>query len=108
MLRQRLISPSPCCLIYTKKEEVEIRHVPSYYDKNQLYSLESTQLVFFDQIYIQQINGPPTTSWLNEYKVSFPRDKDGKVDVENSIYDMNYRQKKQRFIIRRKEDSVLA
>ena len=52
-----------------KNEEVERRHVPSYYDKNQHYFLASTQLVFFDQIHIQQISGPPTTSQINEYNV---------------------------------------
>ena len=36
----------------------------------------------FDEIYIQQTSGPPTTSWLNEYKVSFKGDKDGKLDVK--------------------------
>ena len=36
---------------------------------------------------LQNISGPPTTSRLNEYNILFPRDKYGKVDVENDIYD---------------------
>ena len=56
--------------------------------KNQLPSLSSTQLVFFDTINIQQSCGPSTTSHLNKYNISFPEDKEGKVDVENCVYDM--------------------
>ena len=49
-----------------KMEEVDIRRVTSYYDKNQLPFLASTQIVFFDEIYIQQISGPLTRSHINE------------------------------------------
>ena len=71
-----------------KSDELEVGHVLSYYNKNQLPSLASTQLIFFYEIHIQQISGSSTTSWLNEYTISFPRDKDGKLDEENGIYDM--------------------
>ena len=40
-------------LVYYKREEVEIRHKPTWYDKEKLPSLTSTQLVFFDEIHIQ-------------------------------------------------------
>ena len=38
--------------------------------------------------YILKISGPPKKSQINEYNVSFPRDKDRKVDAKNGIYDM--------------------
>ena len=41
------------------------RHEPSWYDKEELPSLTSTQLVFFDEIHIQQMCGPPVTSSVN-------------------------------------------
>ena len=47
-----------------KMEEVEIRHVPSCYDKTQLPSLTSTQLVFFDEVHVKQVCGRPSTSLL--------------------------------------------
>ena len=37
--------------VYYKREEVEIRHEQSWYEKEQLSSLTSTQLVFFDEIH---------------------------------------------------------
>ena len=49
-----------------KREEVEIRHVPSCYDKTQLPSLTSTQLVFFDEVRVKQVCGPPSTSPSND------------------------------------------
>ena len=45
-----------------KRQEVEIRHEQSWYDKEQLPSLTSTQLVLFDEVHIQQVSGPPVTS----------------------------------------------
>ena len=48
---------------------MEIRHVPSYYDKKQIPSLTYIQLVLFDKVYTKQVSGPPTTSWLNEYNI---------------------------------------
>ena len=91
-----------------EREEIEIIHVLYYYDKDQLPYLVSTKLVFFDEIHIQKSCGLPTTSWLNEYIVSFTRYKEVKVDVESGIYHMNNSPKKQRFSMRRNEDSVLA
>ena len=59
---------------YYKREEVELRHEPSWYDKEELPSLTSTQLVFFDEIHIQKYFGPPVTSSVNEHNIWFPRD----------------------------------
>ena len=58
--------------------------------------MESTQILFFDEIHIQQISGLLTTSRLNEYNL-FLRDKYGEVDLENGIYDMNNKPKKATF-----------
>ena len=41
--------------------------------KNQLPSLTSNQLVFFEEVHVKQVSEPPTTSRLNEYNVVFPR-----------------------------------
>ena len=49
-----------------KREEVEIRHVPSCCDKTQLPSLTSTQLVFLDEVHFKQVCGPPSTSPSND------------------------------------------
>ena len=57
-----------------KSYEMEIRHVPSCYEKKQLPSLTSTQLVFFDEVNIEQASRPPTTSRVNDYNVLLPRD----------------------------------
>ena len=80
-----------------KREEVEIRHVPSCYDKNQLHSLTFTQLIFFDKVHVKQVNGPPTPSRLNEYNVLFPRNEEGKEDVKRGVYETNNQPKKAAF-----------
>ena len=72
-----------------KREEVEIRPVLSCYDKNQIPSLISIQLVLFDKVHIKQVSRPPTTIQNNEYKVLFPIYEERKVDVERDVYDMN-------------------
>ena len=76
---------------------MEIRHVPSYYDKNQLLSLTSTKLVFFENIHIKQVCGLPATSWVNDYNVLFPRNEEGKVDAGRGIYEMSNQPKKSTF-----------
>ena len=76
---------------------MEIRHLPSCYDKNQLPSFTSTHLVLFDRVHIKEVSGPPTTSWVNEYKVLFPRDEEDKVDVERGVYDTNNQPKRATF-----------
>ena len=78
-------------------EEVEIRHEPSWYDKEQLPSLKSTQVVLSDEIHIQQVSGPPVTSKENENNIRFPIDKEGNIDVKNGKYDTNNQPKKATF-----------
>ena len=80
-----------------KREEVEIRHVPSCYDKNHIPSLTSTQLVFFDEVHVKQVCGPPTTSRVNGYNVLFPRNEEGKVDVKRGVYETKNQPKKATF-----------
>ena len=65
--------------------------------KNQLLSLTSTQIVFFDKIHVKQVSGPPTTSQVNDYNVLFPRYEKGEVDLERGVYDMNNQQNKATF-----------
>ena len=64
-------------------------HVQSCYDKTQLPSLTSTQLVFFDKVHVKQVCGPTATSLSNECNIVFPRNEDGEVDVERGVYDTN-------------------
>ena len=83
--------------VYYKREEVEIRHEPSWYDKEQLPYLTLTQLVLFNEVHIQQVSGPPVTSKVNEHNIRFPRDEEGNVDVKNGIYGTNNQPKKATF-----------
>ena len=73
---------------------MEIRHEPSWYDKEKLPSMTSTQLIFFNEVHIQQVSGPPVTSKLNEDNIRFPRDEEGNIDVKNGKYDTNDQFKK--------------
>ena len=83
--------------VFYTREEVEIRHEFSWYNKEQLPSLTSTQLVFFDEIHIQKMCGPPVTSKVNEHKIRFPRDEEGNVDVKNGQYGTKNQPKKATF-----------
>ena len=74
-----------------------IRHVPSCYDKNQLPSLTSTQLVLFEEVHVRQVCRPPTTSRVNECNVLFPRNEEGKVDVKIGVYETDNQPKKSTF-----------
>ena len=76
---------------------MEIRHEPSWCNKEKLPSLTSTQLVYFDEIHVQQVCGPPLTSKVNKHNIWFPRDKDGNVDVKNGQYGKNNQPKKATF-----------
>ena len=80
-----------------KREEVEIRHVPSCYDKSHIPSLTSTQLVFFDGVHVKQVYGPPSTSRSNECNILFPRNEEEEVDVERCVYDTNNQPKIESF-----------
>ena len=79
------------------REEVETRHVPPCYNKKHISSLTSTQLLFFDKVHVKQVSGPPTKSQVNDYKVLFPRDEEGKVDVERGVYGMKNQPKRENF-----------
>ena len=83
--------------VYYKREEVEIRHEPSWYDKEQLPPLTSTQLVFFNDIHVQQVFGPPVTSKVNKHNIRCPRDEEGNVDDKNVQYRTNNQPKKATF-----------
>ena len=83
--------------VYYKWEEVETSHVPSWYDKEQLPYLTSTQLVFFYEFHIQQVSGSPTTSKCNEYNIRFLIYEDGNIDVKRGKYDTNNQPKKVTF-----------
>ena len=76
---------------------MEIRHVPYCYDKNQLPSLTSTQLILFDEVCVKKVSGPPTTSRVNDYNVLFPRNEEGKVDVKIGVYETNNQPNKETF-----------
>ena len=78
-------------------EEVEIRHEPSWYGKEKIPSLTSTQLLFFDEIHVQHFCGPPVTSKVNEHNIRFPRDEEGNVDIKNGQYGTNNQPKKATF-----------
>ena len=84
-------------LVIYKKGKVEIRHEPSWYDKEQLPYLTSTQLILFDEVHIKQVSGPPMTRKFNEHKIRFPRDEEGNIDVKTGKYDTNNQPKKADF-----------
>ena len=73
-------------LVNYKREEAETRHAPSWYEKEQITYLTSTQLVFLDEVHIQQVSGPPTTSKFNEHNIRFPRDENGNINVKRGKY----------------------
>ena len=76
---------------------MEKNHVPSWYDKEQLPSLASTQFFFFDEVHIQHVSGTPTTSKCNQHNIRFPRDENGNIDVERGEYDTNNQPKEANF-----------
>ena len=83
--------------VFYKREEVEIRHEPSWYDKEQLPSMASTQLVFFNEFHVQQVSGTPVTSKVNKHNIRFPRDEEGNIDVKNGQYGTKNQPKKATF-----------
>ena len=84
-------------LVIYKIREVEIRHEPSWYNKEKLPSVKATQLVFFDEVHISQASEPPVTRKLNEHNIRFPRDEEGNIDVKTGKYGTNNRPKKATF-----------
>ena len=85
---------------------MEIRHEPSWYDKEQITYLTSTHLVFFDEVHIQQVSGPPVTSKVNEHTIRFPRDEEGNIDLKNGEYDTNDQPKSPASSMNKKEGSA--
>ena len=78
-------------------------HEPYWYDKKQLPSLTSAQLVFFDEVHIQQVSGTPVTSKVNEHNIQFPRDEEGSFDVKNCQYGTNNQPKRPPSSMNKKE-----
>ena len=76
---------------------MEIRHVPSCYDKSHIPSLTYTQLLFFDEVHVKQVCGPPSTSLPNQPNIVFPRNEEGELDVERGVYNTNNEPKKASF-----------
>ena len=76
---------------------MEIRHVPSCYNKSQLPSFTSTQLVFLDKVHVKKVCGPPATSLSNECNIVFSVNEEGEVDVERGIYNTNNQPKRATF-----------
>ena len=59
--------------------------------------MTSTQLVFFCEVHIQQVSGPPVTIKLNKVNIRFPRNEEGNIYVKNGKYEMNNQPKKATF-----------
>ena len=76
---------------------MEIRHEPSWYDKEQFTSLTFTQLVCFDEVHTQQVSGSSVARNMKKHNILFPRDKEANIDVKNGKYDMNNQPKKSTF-----------
>ena len=68
---------------------MEISYEPSWYDREQLLSMTSTQIVFFVEVHIQQVRGPLVTNKVNEINICFTRGEEGNIDVKNDKYDTN-------------------
>ena len=76
---------------------MEISHDPSWYDKEQLPYLTSTQIIFFNEVHIQQVSVTPVTSKVNEHKIRFPRYEEVNIYVKNGKYDTDNQPKKDTF-----------
>ena len=63
--------------------------MPSCYDKS--------QLVFFDEVHVKQVSGPPSTSRSNECNIVFPINEEGEVDVGRGVYNTNNQPKRATF-----------
>ena len=83
-------------------------HVPSCYDKNQIPPLTPTQLVFFEEVQIEQFNGPPTTSRVKKYNVFFQEMKKGKFMWKEVFIIQTFDRKGQPLSMINMENFVLA
>ena len=93
-------------LVMYKRGEVEIRHEPSWYYKEQLPSLTSTHIVFSDEVQTQQVSGTHVTIKLNEHNIRFPRNEEGNIDVKTGKYDTKINQKSPSSSMNKREDSA--
>ena len=73
---------------------MEIRHEPSWYNKEQIPYLKYTQLLFSDDFHIQQVSGSPVTRNENKQITWFPIDEEGEIDFKIGKYDTNNQPKK--------------
>ena len=87
---------------------MEIRHEPSWYDKEQLPSLTSNQLIFFGEFHIQQVSGPPVTRKVNEHNIRIPRDEEGKIDVKPVNRTLTINRKSPPLSVNKREGSALV
>ena len=76
---------------------MEIRHVPSFYNKSQRPSLTTNQLVFFDKVHAKKVCGPPSTSLPTQRNIVFPINGEGGMDLERGIYNTNNQPNKATF-----------
>ena len=76
---------------------MEIRNEPYWYYKEQLPSLTSNQIVFFDKVHIQHVSGTPVTIKLNKHNIQLPKYEEGNTDVKNGKYVMNNQPTKSTF-----------
>ena len=83
-------------------------HEPSWYNKEQLTSLTSTQLVLFNEVHIQQVSGPPVIIKLIEYNIWFPRYEEGNVGVKTGKYETKINRKSPPLSMNKREDSTLV
>ena len=83
--------------VHYKWEEVEISHVPSWYNREKLPYLKSTQLVFLDESHIQKFIGIPTRIKFNKHNLRFPRYEEGNIDLKSGKYDTKNKPKNETF-----------
>ena len=67
---------------------MEIRHEPSWYDKEQLPYMTSTQIVLFNKVHIQQVSVPTVQVEQKQHMVS-KKNEEGNIDVKTGKYDKN-------------------
>ena len=71
---------------------MEIRHEPYWYEKEQLPYLRSIQIIFFDEVHIQQVSGPTMTNKYISQEM-----KKLTLMLKTDKYDTNNQQKKATF-----------
>ena len=59
--------------------------------------MTSTQIIFFNEVHIQQVSWTPVASKLNKDNIFFPRYEEGNIDVKKGKYETNNQPKKATF-----------